>query len=49
MLENLSKEGKRDQMKLTKMNSKIMCNGVVGNRLKTEVMIDGEYLKEVTE
>ena len=49
MLEDLSNEGKRDEMKLNKKKTKIMCNGMARSRLRTGVMIDTEQLEEVTE
>ena len=49
ILEDLSKEGKRDGMKLNKKKTKILFNEVARSRLRTGLMIDGEQLKEVSE
>ena len=49
MLEDLNNESKRDGMKLHKKKTKIMCNEVARNRLRTGAMIDREQLEEVTE
>ena len=49
MLEDLNNGGKRDGMKLNKKKTKIMCNEVARNRLKSGVMTDAEQLEEVTE
>ena len=48
-MEDLNNEGKRDEMKLNRKKTKIMCNEVARSRLRTGVMTDGEQLEEVTE
>ena len=49
MPEDLNNEGKRDEMKLNKKQTKNMSNEVARRRLRMGVVIDGEQLEEVTE
>ena len=49
MLGDLNNEGKRNEVKLNKKNTMIMCNEVARRPLRTGLMIDGEQLEELTE